>query len=218
MQVQLIPVVELFYSVESVPAPTEGPYWEHVANWRDYHARSLQANGFSPALTPCRPGSALYPLTDLSDEDIMQLIRLHCADALQMSGDWGQICPLFGGYILRLGNSDVFFPQCCSELGDIQSWRQIAQGKGRYLYSGHPSPVIQLERDCVTFDFTVDDGGETFAPPPTRSSASFPRAALAVAVQVAELELQTFAVRLERLNVEHQLRIPDIRAVLLYGQ
>ncbi|WP_325435519.1 hypothetical protein [Pseudomonas nitroreducens] len=215
MQVQLIPVVELFYPVGSVPTPATGPYWEHVDSWQDYQSRSLLANGFSPGLKPYRAGAALYRLAEMSDEDIAQLASLHCAGGLQISGDWEQVCPLSGGYVLRLDNSDLFYPQCCSDLRDLQSWRQIAQGKGRYLYSGHPSPVIRIERGTITFDFSEGDMGEAFAPPPARSSASFPLVGLAVAVQTAELELQTFAVRLERLNAERHLNIPNIRALLL---
>jgi len=218
MQVQLIPVIELFYLVDSVALPAQGPYWKHVASWRDYHERNLRANGFSPRLRPYLPGSAFHRIAELSDADISRLIRLHCHEGLTGSGDWRDVRPLPGGYVLRVGGLDVLFPQCCSDLGDLQSWRRIAQGQGAYLYSGHPSPFISRQNQSASFDFNTNGHSEGFTPPPALHSVTVPLAQLMQAVQAAERELRIFAARLELLNVEQALNVPDIQALLIHGR
>ncbi|QRY78198.1 hypothetical protein JVX91_21760 [Pseudomonas sp. PDNC002] len=218
MWVQLIPVIEMFYLIDSVPVPAKGPHWEHVEHWRDYHARNLSANGFSAQLSPYAPGSAFYRLPDLTYADLEKLIGLHCAAALEGSASWDEVGPLFGGYVLRIDGTNVLYPQCCSDLCDIESWRRIAEGTGSYLYSGHPSPIIAIDGQTATFDFSVEKQGEVFCPPPPCSSVSVPLAALADAVQGAELELNSFAARLEWLNVDRMLKIPDISAALIHGR
>ncbi|MFR0692001.1 hypothetical protein ACLUTX_21575 [Enterobacterales bacterium AE_CKDN230030158-1A_HGKHYDSX7] len=218
MQVQLIPVVELFYLVDQIPLPADGPYWEHVETWRQYHERALQTNGFSPRLRPYAPGSAFHRIADLSEADIAQLVRLHCAEGLQGSGDWQSIRPLPGGYVLRVGSVDVLFPQCCSDLGDLRSWQSIAQGKGAYLYSGHPSPDISQQNQCASFDFNPNGQGEGFVPPPPLHSVSVPLSALTRAVQDADRELRIFAARLALLNAGQALNIPAIEKLLIHGR
>lgn len=218
MQVQLIPVIELFYLVDDVPLPIDGPYWKHVQSWQAFHERNLQANGFSPGLKPYLPGSAFHRLGNLSDPDISRLIRLHCAEGLRGSGDWRQIRPLPGGYVLRVGNLDILFPQCCSDLGDLHSWQRIAQGKGAYLYSGHPSPVICQQNQSASFDFNENEQGESFTPPPALHSVTVPLAALRRAVVAADRELRIFAARLELLNAEEALKVPDIETLLIHGR
>ena len=215
MQVQLIPVVELFYLVDSVALPANGPYWEHVASWREYHERNLRANGFSPRLRPYLPGSAFHRIADLSDADISRLIQLHCAEGLKGSADWRQVPPLSGGYVLRVGAVDVLFPQCCSDLGDLRSWKRIAAGKGAYLYSGHPSPDINQHNQSASFDF--NGPGEAFTPPPPLHSVTVPLSMLTQAVQAADRELRIFAARLELLNANQSLGIPGIEALLIHG-
>lgn len=216
MQVQLIPVIELFYLVDSVPLPSGGPYWEHVASWRAYHERNLRANGFSPRLRPYLPGSAFHRIADLSDADISRLIRLHCDEGLTGSADWQQVSPLPGGYVLRVGNLDVLFPQCCSDLGDLQSWKRIAAGKGAYLYSGHPSPDISQQNQSASFDF--NGPGEVFAPPPPLHSVTVPLSELTRAVHAADRELRVFAARLALVNAEQALHVPDIETLLIHGR
>ncbi|WP_447749224.1 hypothetical protein [Pseudomonas nicosulfuronedens] len=215
MQVQLIPVIELFYLVDSVPVPPKGPYWEQVASWREYHERNLRANGFSTRLRPYLPGSAFHRIADLSDTDIARLIRLHCAEGLKGSGDWRQVRPLPGGYVLRVGSLDVLFPQCCSDLGDLKSWRRIAEGKCAYLYSGHPSPDIDQRNQSATFDF--NGPSETFVPPPPLHSVTVPLVELTGAVRAAERELRIFAARMDLVNIEQSLNVPDIEVLLLRG-
>lgn len=216
MQVQLIPVIELFYLVDSVPPPAEGPYWEHRERWRAYHERSLQAHGFGPALRPYLPGSAFHRIAELSDADIARLIRLHCHDQLSGSADWCQVRPLPGGYVLRAENVDALLPQCCSDLGDLHSWKRIAAGTGAYLYSGHPSPEISQQHQTVTFDFR--SASEAFSPPAPQRSVSVPHSALTRAVQAAERELRIFAARLELVNAEQGLKVPGIEALLIHGR
>lgn len=214
MQVQLIPVIELFYLVDSVPLPANGPYWEHVASWREYHERNLRANGFSPRLRAYLPGSAFHRIADLSDADISRLIQLHCAEGLEGSRNWARVPPLSGGYVLRVGALDVLFPQCCSDLGDLQSWKRVAAGKGAYLYSGHPSPDINQHNQSASFDF--NGPGEAFVPPPPLHSVTVPLSALTRAVQAADRELRIFAARLELLNANQSMGIPDIERLLIH--
>ncbi|MBB4866336.1 hypothetical protein HNP46_005241 [Pseudomonas nitritireducens] len=213
MQVQLIPVIELFHLVDSVPVPPVGPYWEQVESWREFHERSLQAQGFGPRLRPYLPGSAFHRLGELSDADIARLIRLHCEAGLKAAADWQAVGPLPGGYVLRVGSLDVLFPQCCSDLGDLQSWKRIAAGKGAYLYSGHPSPDINQHNQSVSFDF--NGPGETFVPPPPLHSVTVPLSDLTRAVHAADRELRVFAARLELVNAEQALNVPDIATLLL---
>lgn len=216
MQVQLIPVIELFYLVDSVPVPTEGPYWEHVESWRAFHERNLRASGFDPSLRPYRPGSAFHRIAELNDADISRLIRLHCEEGLAGSGNWKQIQPLPGGYVLRIGSLDVLFPQCCSDLGDLHSWKRIAAGKGAYLYSGHPSPDISRRNQSAHFDF--NGPGEGFAPPPPLHSVTVPLSELMRAVHAADRELRIFAARLALVNAEQALHVPDIETLLIHGR
>jgi len=217
MWVQLVPVIELFYLIESVAVPSKGPYWEFVDSWRDYQARSLLANGFSGRLRPYSPGSALYRPADLNNTDLARLLDLHCP-AAEADGSDNPVAPLPGGYVLRVDGEAILYPQCCSDLADIGSWKRIAEGKGSYLYSGHPSPIITLSEATAIFDFSEEKQSETFSPPTPCSSVSIPLAALTQAIQSAELELEIFAARLEWLNLDRKLKIPDIAAALIHGR
>lgn len=219
MRVHLIPVLELLYSTGTVLMPDCGPYWLHPDDWAAYRAKCLLAHGFSADLKPFAFGDSYYHPEALSDADLLRHLSAHCAEGRQLGGDWQQVCPLFGGYVLRVDGTNAFFPQCCSDLSDIQSWRRIATGADSYLHEGHPSPVITFDQGKALFDFSDEAAdGEAFTPPPAYSSVSIPLEALVKAVRATESELQVLAERLERLNMEYQLQIPDISSLLIYGQ
>ncbi|MFT6337254.1 MAG: hypothetical protein ACI86M_002523 [Saprospiraceae bacterium] len=62
-----------------------------------------------------------------------------------------------------MDDKDVYFPQCCGDLGDIVYWEKIIKENKNCYYNGHPAPLISISHSEVKFTF--DEIDEHFVPP-----------------------------------------------------
>jgi len=203
------------YSNYGVEVPTTYPYWENTAIWDAYHAACYAAAGFRDELLPYLPGSSLYRLLAITDSNLAKLARDQTAEL--RAGTWTreQACAFFGGYVLRIDNAAVFFPQCCGQLSDIAYWEGLAAGVASY-YEGHPAPGLSFATDTVQLDFSEGEFDEAFQPPPPVLSVKISRSALQLAIKQANLELQQFAQRLRRLNETESVGVSAIDELLIW--
>ena len=125
-------------------------------------------------------------------------------------------CPFFGGYVLRIDGDDKFFPQCCSDISNINYWEGHADKGGGY-HCGHPTPVVKYKHDSIIFDFTTKPGDERFVPVPPEMHLSFDVNFLRQAVAIVKIELNEFASRLLSINKSENLGITDIDKLLVWG-
>jgi len=216
MAVALIPVVEIGYSNLGVEVPTQYPYWENAALWDAYHAACYAAAGFKDEFIPYLPGASLYRLAAITDSNLAKLAQDQTAEL--RAGVWSrnETCGFFGGYVLRLEDKDVFFPQCCGQLSDIVYWQGLAAGVAS-IYEGHPAPGLLFTPDTVRLDFSKGEFDEDFQPPPPVLSVEIGRAALLLAVKQANQELRQFAQRLRALHEAEDLGVPAIDKLLIWG-
>jgi hypothetical protein len=214
MVVALIPVIEIGYSTQGIEIPTKYPYWENTLLWDTYHA-ACYAAGFPDEFLPYLPGSSLYHLAAITDVNLAKLAKDQTAEL--RAGVWTRekACGFFGGYVLRIEAQDVLFPQCCGQLSDILYWERLAAGVASY-YEGHPAPALSFTHDAVRLAFSQGDSNEDFQPPPPVPSLEISRAALLLAVNQANLELQQFAQRLRALNEAENLGVPAIDRLLIW--
>ncbi|MFC5829625.1 hypothetical protein [Nonomuraea insulae] len=96
---------------------------------------------------------------------------------------------LSGGFLLLTGGRTLVAPGCCSDLGDLENWRNAARhtGAAPYLvWVGHPWVHVAAAGDdlLLTGPTEGDPGPET---------ARLSRRALARAVEVAAAEVRYFA-------------------------
>jgi hypothetical protein len=120
---------------------------------------------------------------------------------------------LDGGLILNIDGQDVLFPQCCADLGDIDSWINILEGENvAYFYQGHPAPIVSIENDIVKFDLTNEPFNQ-----PTQGVILVKKHQLDLAIRNAVEELELFSRQLIKLNKDHNLNINDIEKVFIYG-
>jgi hypothetical protein len=215
MVVALLPVIEIGYNNHGVEVPTTYPYWENTSLWDAYHAACYAAAGFKDEFIPYLPGSSLYRLPTITDGNLAKLARDQTAEL--RAGTWTreEVCAFFGGYVLRLDNEDVFFPQCCGQLSDIIYWERLAAGVASY-YEGHPAPGLSFVHDMVQLDFLESEFDDAFQPPPPVRSVQISRPALQLAIKQANLELQQFAQRLRELSKAEALGVPDIDKLLIW--
>lgn len=213
--VALIPVLELGYGNQGVEAPQKYPYWENTALWDAYHAACYTAAGFPDELRPYLPGGRFYRLAAVTDRNLAKLVTDHTADF--RAGMWTreEACGLFGGYVLRLGEENIFFPQCCGQLSDIVYWERLAAGTASYC-EGHPAPGVHFTADTVVLDFAVRACDEPFQPPPPALSIALSRPALQLAVAQAHRELTPFAQRLRAVNEAAGLGVEAIDKLLIW--
>lgn len=127
-----------------------------------------------------------------------------------------QASALFGGYVLRVDGQDKYFPQCCGDLADIQYWENLASGKEKAFYAGHPEPEVKIQGDKITFDFTVGEFDEHFDPPPSENIVRFEIPSLKKAIETVKTELITFEQPLEKINQSEKLDIDNIGGLLIW--
>ena len=218
--VELIPVVEISISNEETELPETGPYWEYREEWENYNNDCNRIAGFSEALKAYTPGSSLYELHSISQQDLLHLLKMEmerqddeekAPEDLQSSFN--------GGYILNINGQDLLFPQCCSGLNDITEWEDLIDDQGNtYFYCGHPSPRVSQMDDDILFDFVNIEIKERFCPPVPLDEVRISRQALKMAVDGAKNKLKDFSARLEAVNEEHHLSIKNISEILVYGE
>jgi hypothetical protein len=212
MKVELIPVIEISLPCDSVKAPVHGPYWCHPRSYEEYHKRCLSVAGFTP-MTPYQAGSAFYPLAEISELNLLSLIR-----SRTQGYQPDEICPFDGGYVLNIDGHDALFPQCCGDLSDISCWADIANMKSDYFYIGHPSPNISIRQSKIILNMTVEDNDESYAPSPRYPIVTIDSQTLKDSVNTAKETLRIFADRLSDINERYALNIDKIEKLLIYGE
>lgn len=126
------------------------------------------------------------------------------------------VCPFFGGFILKIDNEDKYFPQCCGDISDIEYWGKISEGIIA-PNEGHPSPILKINSKNVMFDFTVGEYDEYFEPTPPNKQLEVGIVELKLAVQKTISELNRLSNRIIRLNQELDLGIEKIDDLLVWS-
>lgn len=212
MKIKLIPVIEIYRRDENIKSPDKGPYWCYAQEYETYNQQCLISAGFTP-MRPYKPGSGLYLLSTLSETNLLLQIQERTSGY-----ERDEICPFDGGYILNIDGVDLLYPQCCGDLGDIHSWINLSNKIDHILWQGHPSPIVTIDEDNITFDMTVGDYDEYFVPPPPKTRFTFSAYALSEAIVLVEKELNRFAGRLIHINDKYSLGINRIENLLILGR
>ncbi len=216
MGIELVPVIEIGYNNQGLPVPPKGPYWEHAELWDMYNAASYQKAGFRDDLPPYLPGSSFYRLTDITDNNLVKLVKGQTEEMGNNNNSRDFVSPFSGGYVLRIDGLDMYFPQCCGDLSDIRYWENLLTGSGPFFYSGHPEPKVEVTDSEVIFDFSVGDDNEGFSPPPARQLLAISKTALEAAIENVNIELARFAGRLDKINIDDGLKIDGLGKLLIW--
>ena len=199
MDIELIPVIEITY-FNDAPTPEKGPYWEYQDEWENYAHVTLKNAGFKDEFEAYKKGSSFYEPHKISLSNLKKLIT-----------DWfesyngsnlDEILPFFGGYVLKVNDKDVYFPQCCGDLGDIVYWEKIIREQKNCYYNGHPAPLLSFSKSDIPFTF--DESDENFVPP-TPKSLTLKLDLLDEAFNGALLKLKEFEKNI--LTVENEINI-----------
>jgi hypothetical protein len=215
MTVELLPVIEIVYYTDDIPAPNVHPYWENADVWDTYHRNCLDKAGFKDRMKPCLPGSSFYELSTISESNLIKLVIDTSQGFRDKQYNKDETCSLSGGYVLIVNNQDKYFPQCCSELSDIIYWERLSLGQHSYN-EGHPTPTIEFNRNKVTLDFTVHEFDEPFEPTPPAKFLELDRSDLNHAVSIAKQQLYRLQEQLEHINTSKELHIEDIGDLLIW--
>lgn len=210
MNIKLIPVIELFRISDKVEMPKKGPYWEYVDEWEDYNRQCLVTNGFSE-IESYSKASSFYEVSKINENNLLLQIKYRTE-----GWDLDQICPFDGGYILNVDGEDLLYPQCCGDLGDIGSWIELSKGDSTLLWQGHPCPIIEVERNKILFDLTVDEFDEHFVPTRLIEKFEIDRASLEIAVDNLMKELDQFAVKLNDINNKEEMGFENLAKILIW--
>lgn len=164
MKVELIPVIEVAY-FNHAKVPENGPNWEYQDDWEEYGRIRLRNAGFIDDFASYEKGSSFYEPYKISPANLKKLIYDWLDGYDESTID--DVTPFYGGYILKVDGIDVYFPQCCGDLGGIWYWENIIYDSKTCFYNGHPAPQITFSLSQVTFTF--DNTNEEFAPPVPKS-------------------------------------------------
>lgn len=219
MKVELIPVIEIFNSNENIKLPDLGPSWKYKDEWETYHYLCNKADGFSEKLKSYTKGSWLYKVDEISDEDLLLLIykEIETQQTEENNGIEDLACSFSGGYVLRLDDVDVYFPQCCGCLADIKEWEGLISGKTKSFYPGHPFPRVTENENKIRFDFIDIEIRESFAPPVPVNIVEIEKIDLKLAIAEANKILQIFADQLIKINEKENLSISNIDRRLIWA-
>lgn len=212
---KLIPVIEIGYANQGVEIPERGPYWEYPNEWDGFNNESYKKAGFKDSFKPFDPGASLYEIDLISDDNLKKIVIDHTEELRKGEYDREQASPLFGGYVLEINGERLFYPQCCGDLGDIQFWRNISNGKESF-YEGHPAPIVKFENDEILFDLTVQEFGEEFTPIPRKREFRLRKDDLKNAIKEAELILEKSANRIQAINQSENLNLENIENLLVW--
>ncbi|GAA3968619.1 hypothetical protein GCM10022246_21700 [Pedobacter ginsengiterrae] len=216
MTVELIPVIEIGYNNQDVPTPGKYPYWDYAELWDKYNSDSYKKAGFKDELKPYLAGSSFYRLSEITDNNLTKLVIDHTQEMRDGKYEREQASALFGGYVLRIDGHDKYFPQCCGDLSDIHYWEKLTNGKDGF-YAGHPQPQVKIEADKIILDFSVDEYDEHFVPTPKEVVVSLEILSLKTAIEIAKKELETFEIRIEKINRDNNLNIDKICELLIWN-
>lgn len=212
---KLIPVIEIGYANQGIETPEQGPYWEYPNEWDDFNNKSYKKAGFKDLFKPFDIGASLYEIEVISDDNLKKIVVDHTEELRKGEYDRDQSSPLFGGYVLEINTERLFYPQCCGDLGDIQFWRNISNGKESF-YEGHPAPLVKFEKNEIVFDLNVQEFDEEFTPIPERRLFRFSKDELKRAIKEAELTLEKFADRIQAINQSENLNLERIEDLLVW--
>ncbi len=215
--IELVPVIELCYSNQGVQTPLKGPFWENSKEWDDFYTTCYIMAGFTDPFPIYLPGSSFCRLEDITDNNLVKLVKDHTEKMRNGEYEREQACPFFGGYVLRINGDDKYFPQCCGDLSDIQYWQKLLVGGKTFLYSGHPGPGVTVTADEVILDFSPDEFEEDFIPHVNDEKLELDKIDLHNAVDAVKVQLRFFAERLIAININEQLGIRDIDDLLVWG-
>lgn len=216
MTVELIPVIEIGYHNQDITAPDKYPYWKFPEVWNKFNSDSYKKAGFKDDFKPYLSGSSFYKLSDITDNNLTKIVIDHTQELRDGKYEREQASALFGGYVLRIDGQDKYFPQCCGDLADFQYWKNLANRKEQGFYAGHPEPQVKIQDDKITFDFTVGEFDEHFAPTPTEIIIHFDIPSLRNAIETTKSELDKFEQRIEKINRAEKLNIDNISGLLIW--
>lgn len=205
MNLELIPVIELHYYNEKIESP-EGNSFEFPNEWDKYNDNSFIAAGFKDKFLPYEPGSWLFKLNEITESNLTKIIEYYFEEFESdepITDDHLQ--PLDGGYILKANNRNLIYPQCCGNLGDIESWEGITNPKSSYFWNGHPTPIIIQKNSNVVFDLTEMN----------KKEISIDRGKLKTALIETNKQLSDFAKRINGL--EKNYGIKDLGNKLIFN-
>ena len=217
MKVELIPVIEVGYHNQDITAPDKYPYWDYPELWDKFNSDCYKKAGFKDEFTPYLAGSSFYKLTEITDNNLAKIVINHTQQLRDGKYEREQASAFFGGYVLRIDGQDKYFPQCCGDLADLKYWENIANGEEKGFYAGHPEPQVKILGNQVTFDFTVGEFDEHFAPTPKDNIVQFDITSLSKAIEIVKTQLKIFEQRLEKINQEEKLNIDNIGGLLIWN-
>lgn len=249
MKIELIPVLELGYTSDTIPEPESYPPQDHSGEWENYHKLCFDEAGFADEFIPYLSGEALYRPELITDNNLRTIVE-DIADIYlngeeedfddeendslppedEASDDEGEtedeeefegedtteLAEFYGGFVLKVDGVNVFYPQCCGSLTDLEFWKDLAHGK-EAQYLGHPEPGITFNEDSVTLTFAPGEEDEPFIPYTKFASITLPLAELHSAVEEAVTRLEAFAERIDTMAKELNIEIPDFGKTLVFG-
>jgi len=215
MKVELIPVIEIGYHNQGIESPDFSPYWEYPDDWQTYSDKCYSKAGFTDKFIPYSKGSGFYRPKDITDSNLIKVVEDHIGTFKDGETEENDLCPLFGGYVLKIENQDVLFPQCCSDLGDWIYWHSIVKDKKSVYYNGHPAPIVEFDSNSVTFNCKDDD--EDFVPT-TNERIVVDLKALEIAYDRLIVELKEFATRISGLSNKFSFKVVNdlIENILIF--
>lgn len=198
-EVELIPVLELepwVFSTVERPRPS-GSVLETPEGWARYWLDCLADSGIT-GLSPLRPASWHVPVHELGDPETMEkILRLRTRDvgSIEAVTDVDEAPILVGGLALLSGGEVLVAPTCCSDLGNLSEWRAAAgygESDWRMLWIGHPWLSVRYEGRLLV----ISEKHESDTP---SGRWAVDAGVLDRAVDAAEVELERFSRRLERV-------------------
>jgi len=206
MDLELIPLIELHYYDEDVNSPS-GSSSELPKEWDKYNEKGFALAGFKDKFQPYESGSWLYKLNEITESNLIKIVEKYFEEfELDESLTDDNIKPLDGGYILKTINKNLLYPQCCGNLGDIDSWEGIINPNNTYFWNGHPTPIIIQKNENIVFDLTDMNQKEI----------SIDREKLKTALQETKKQLSNFSKRINKL--ENNYGIDNLGEKLIFNQ
>jgi hypothetical protein len=217
MTIQLIPVIEITNYGQDIPLPNKSPCWDYPDLWNDFHEKCHKKVGFKDVLKPYAQGNSFYELSEISEGNLTKLVLDATEEMRNNQYDSDFVISFNGGCVLKIDDEDLYFPQCCCDLSDIQAWEQLIIDEPSSFYHGHPSPSVLKQKDTIVFDFVNHSfATEVFSPLIKVNSLEISKNELKQAVEEAKIKLNVFAERVKKVNKAEQLNIEDIDKLLVY--